>query len=273
MRGRAAGRDRAGRGRGRRAIPSERILGREVDCDNFQDAAAFLRDGGERGRQLAFLTAGTYRINPALFEVITARQRRGSTACTPRELQVRRGRARQGGHRHHARRRARSPRATWPARRSSGHDSFQTRAGVHRRRRLPRPAGAGAARRARGTSTRGSCRSSRSPMTEIPIGYVGVVVSYVGQRAPRRLGRRLHARRPGRARPQGRLGRAAAARQAPAQHPGDEGRAGADHQHRPQLGGAHRGAPLRREALADHGALARTASPSRSTCRRSSTSA
>src|SRR5262249_53785584 len=53
-------------------IPSERILGKEVDCKHFQDAEAFLRAGGERGRQIGFLTAGTYRINPALFEVITA---------------------------------------------------------------------------------------------------------------------------------------------------------------------------------------------------------
>ncbi len=53
-------------------IPSGRILGREVACDDFQDADAFLRRNGERGRQLAFLTAGKYRINPALFQVITA---------------------------------------------------------------------------------------------------------------------------------------------------------------------------------------------------------
>ena len=49
------------------------ILGREVECDHFQDAEAFLRHGGEKGRQLGILTAGTYRINPALFEVITPR--------------------------------------------------------------------------------------------------------------------------------------------------------------------------------------------------------
>src|SRR5262245_42941891 len=54
-------------------IPPQRILGKEVPCSDFQDAEAFLRGGGERGRQLAFLTAGTYRINPSLFEVITAR--------------------------------------------------------------------------------------------------------------------------------------------------------------------------------------------------------
>ena len=53
------------------AIPSQRILGREVDCDDFQNASAFLANGGEKGRQLAFLTAGTYRINPALFGIVT----------------------------------------------------------------------------------------------------------------------------------------------------------------------------------------------------------
>ena len=61
------------------AIPSERMLAREVACDNFQDAEAFLRGGGERGRQLGFLTAGTYRINPALFDVVTADERRAGT--------------------------------------------------------------------------------------------------------------------------------------------------------------------------------------------------
>ena len=55
-------------------IPSERILARVVDCDNFQDARRFLIGGGEKGRQLGFLTAGTYRINTALFKVITAAQ-------------------------------------------------------------------------------------------------------------------------------------------------------------------------------------------------------
>jgi uncharacterized membrane protein YqiK len=54
------------------AIPAERILGKVVDCDNFQDARKFLLNGGEKGRQLGILTAGTYRINSALFTVITA---------------------------------------------------------------------------------------------------------------------------------------------------------------------------------------------------------
>src|SRR6185436_9154541 len=56
------------------AIPAARVLGRELACDNFQDAVRFLEEGGEKGRQLAILTAGRYRINPALFDVVTARR-------------------------------------------------------------------------------------------------------------------------------------------------------------------------------------------------------
>lgn len=52
--------------------PPDRILGKVVDCDNYQDARKFFANGGEKGRQLAILTSGTYRINTALFEVITA---------------------------------------------------------------------------------------------------------------------------------------------------------------------------------------------------------
>ena len=53
------------------SIPQGRILGREVSCDSFQNAETFLRRGGERGRQLAILTAGAYRIKPAFFRVLT----------------------------------------------------------------------------------------------------------------------------------------------------------------------------------------------------------
>src|SRR5205085_9746288 len=53
-------------------IPSERILGQVVDCDNFQDTRKFLVNGGEKGRQLGILTAGVYRINIAQFTVIVS---------------------------------------------------------------------------------------------------------------------------------------------------------------------------------------------------------
>ncbi|HLO49941.1 MAG TPA: flotillin family protein [Kamptonema sp.] len=54
------------------SIPPQRILGKVTECDNFQDARKFLKGGGEKGRQLGIITAGTYRINTALFTVITA---------------------------------------------------------------------------------------------------------------------------------------------------------------------------------------------------------
>ena len=159
-------------------VPSERILGREVASKDYQDAEAFLRGGGERGRQLGFLTAGTYRINPALFEVITARtaERHG---IEPETLRVRQvppeavgivtvldGRPIPAGD------------LAGPS--VEGHDSFQ---------------------RGQKFVDAGGCRGLQEdvllagswnlnpwfvevklvPMVEIPIGYVGVVVSYVGR--------------------------------------------------------------------------------------------
>jgi uncharacterized membrane protein YqiK len=72
------------------SIPSERILSKIVECDNFQDARKFLTQGGEKGRQLGLLTAGTYRINTALFKVITAdnADENGMTAPQLRIYQV-----------------------------------------------------------------------------------------------------------------------------------------------------------------------------------------
>ena len=57
-----------------REIPTGHILARKVPCDNFQDAAAFLDNGGQKGRQTAFITTGSYRINTFLFEVVVMDQ-------------------------------------------------------------------------------------------------------------------------------------------------------------------------------------------------------
>ncbi|RYJ41007.1 MULTISPECIES: SPFH domain-containing protein [Flavobacterium] len=55
-------------------IPTGRILARRVESDNFQDATAFLDNGGQKGRQTAFITTGSYRINTFLFEIIITDQ-------------------------------------------------------------------------------------------------------------------------------------------------------------------------------------------------------
>ncbi|MEH2263507.1 SPFH domain-containing protein [Nostoc sp.] len=67
--------------------PPERILGKIVGCDNFQDARKFLTQGGEKGRQMGFLTAGTYRINTALFKIIMA-SNASAHGMTPEQLRV-----------------------------------------------------------------------------------------------------------------------------------------------------------------------------------------
>jgi uncharacterized membrane protein YqiK len=52
-------------------LPPTQTLGKVVECNGFQDAAAFLENGGQRGRQRATLREGVYAINTALFVVIT----------------------------------------------------------------------------------------------------------------------------------------------------------------------------------------------------------
>ncbi len=241
-----------------------------MSCDNFQDAEAFLRGGGERGRQIAFLTAGTYRINPSLFDVVTPTTARkyDMTAADLHVYQMPPDRVGivtvlDGQP---------IPAGDLAGPTVPGHDSFQ---------------------RGQAFVDAGGCRGLQEevllsgswnlnpwfvkveqvPLTEIPIGYVGVVVSYVGGEHLDVSGDEFtHGDLVERGR-KGVWNERAAARQAPDQHAGDEGRARADDEHRAQLGAAHRGAPVRPAAVVDHWCGRRTASRSASTCRRSSTSA
>ena len=52
-------------------LPPTQTLGSVVDSNTFQDASAFIHNGGQRGRQRAILREGVFAINPALFVVIT----------------------------------------------------------------------------------------------------------------------------------------------------------------------------------------------------------
>jgi uncharacterized membrane protein YqiK len=57
------------------AVPQTgRILGRKVECENYQDSVAFLNNGGQKGRQAAFIPNGVYKINTHLFEISTVKQ-------------------------------------------------------------------------------------------------------------------------------------------------------------------------------------------------------
>ncbi|AFY33070.1 flotillin family protein [Calothrix sp. PCC 7507] len=158
--------------------PPERILGKIVDCDNFQDARKFLTHGGEKGRQMGFLTAGTYRINTALFKVIVA-SNASAHGMSPEQLQV----------------------YSLPSDKVGiittldglpipagelagpiipGHDNFQNGQKFIN--------GGGQRGLQEQTLLSGSwnmnpwlVRVEQVPMTEIPIGYVGVVISFVGK--------------------------------------------------------------------------------------------
>ncbi|OWU66287.1 MAG: band 7 protein [Armatimonadetes bacterium Cent15-Ar3] len=53
-------------------LPTGHLLGRKVESDNFQNAKAFLENGGQKGRQTRILTSGTYRINKLAFAISIA---------------------------------------------------------------------------------------------------------------------------------------------------------------------------------------------------------
>jgi uncharacterized membrane protein YqiK len=159
-------------------IPAERILGRIVDCDNFQDARKFLLNGGEKGRQLGILTAGTYRINTALFTIINSALA-SHHGMSSGQLMLQRvepdmvgivttldGRAIEAGE------------IAGPV--IAGHDDFQNgqafldgggRRGLQEQILLS------------GTWNMNPwfVQVEQVPMVQIPIGYVGVVISFVGR--------------------------------------------------------------------------------------------
>ncbi|ODG96681.1 band 7 protein [Nostoc sp. KVJ20] len=158
--------------------PPERILGKIVSCDNFQDARKFLTEGGEKGRQMGFLTAGTYRINTALFKVIMA-SNASAHGMTPEQLRVYSlasdkvgivttldGLPISAGE------------LAGPT--IDGHDNFQNGQKFIN--------GGGRRGLQEQTLLSGSwnlnpwfVQVEQVPMTEIPIGYVGVVISFVGK--------------------------------------------------------------------------------------------
>ncbi len=53
-------------------LSSGRVLAKAVECNSFQNARAFLANGGERGPQISIIPPGTYRINTGLFTVAAA---------------------------------------------------------------------------------------------------------------------------------------------------------------------------------------------------------
>jgi uncharacterized membrane protein YqiK len=146
-------------------IPTGRILARKVDSDNFQDATAFLNNGGQKGRQTAFITTGSYRINTFLFEIIIVDQIKiyenmiGIVTALDGEP---------------------IPQGQIAGKFVEGHNNFQDfdkfldRGG--NRGLQPQVMLAGSYY----INTWGIL-IEQNPMTDVPIGYVGVVISYIGE--------------------------------------------------------------------------------------------
>lgn len=146
-------------------IPTGRILARKVDSDNFQDATAFLNNGGQKGRQTAFITTGSYRINTFLFEIVIADQIKifenmvGIVTALDGEP---------------------IPIGQIAGKFVDGHNNFQdfdAFLGQGGNRGLqPQVMLAGSY-----YINSWAVQIEQTPMTDVPIGYVGVVISYIGE--------------------------------------------------------------------------------------------
>ncbi len=146
-------------------IPTGSILARKVDSDNFQDAEKFLLNGGQKGRQTAYITAGTYRINTLAFTVtitdmVIIHENRVGVVTTLDGLPILRDQI-AGIH-------------------VEGHNNFQDfdafleRGG--NRGLQPQIILAGSY-----NINPWAVQIEESLMTDVPIGYVGVVISYMGE--------------------------------------------------------------------------------------------
>jgi len=146
-------------------IPTGRILARKIPCDNFQDAEKFLQNGGQRGRQTEFITAGSYRINTYLFEItvtdqIAISENRVGIITTLDGDPL--------------------PSGQIAGRHVDGHNNFQdidTFLGQGGNRGLqPQVILAGSY-----YINPWAVQIEERVMTEVPIGHVGVVISYIGE--------------------------------------------------------------------------------------------
>jgi uncharacterized membrane protein YqiK len=146
-------------------IPTGNILGKRVDSDNFQDAVKFLENEGQRGRQASYITSGSYRINTMLFQIsitdmIRIQESMVGIVTTLDGLPIEANQI--------------------AGKLIDGHNNFQDfdmfiKSGGNRGLQ-PQVILAGSY-----NLNPWAIQLEEIPMTEIAIGYVGVVISYIGQ--------------------------------------------------------------------------------------------
>ncbi len=146
-------------------IPTGAILGRRVDSDNFQDAEKFLNNGGQKGRQTTYITAGTYRINTYAFTItitnmVIIHENMVGIVTTLDGQPIESGQI--------------------AGKYVEGHNNFQDFDSFLKddgnRGLQPSIILAGSY-----NINPWAVQIEELPMTEVPIGYVGVVISYIGQ--------------------------------------------------------------------------------------------
>ncbi len=146
-------------------IPTGNILGRRVECDNFQDAELFLNNHGQRGRQTNYITAGSYRINSMLFQIsitdmVRIHESMVGIVTTLDGQPIEAGQI--------------AGKVVEDHNNFQNFDAFLDKGG--NRGLQPTVILAGSY-----NLNPWAVQVEETPMTEIPIGYVGVVISYVGQ--------------------------------------------------------------------------------------------
>jgi len=146
-------------------IPTGAILARRVDSDNFQDAELFLNNNGQKGRQTSYITAGTYRINTFAFNItitdmIIIHENMVGIVTTLDGEPIDKGQI--------------------AGKQVEGHNNFQDfdefiiKGG--NRGLQPQIILAGSY-----NINPWAVQIEEIPMTDVPIGYVGVVISYIGE--------------------------------------------------------------------------------------------
>jgi len=146
-------------------IPTGNILAQRAECDNFQDAEKFLNNGGQKGRQTVYITAGSYRINTMLFQIsisdmIRIQESMVGIVTTLDGMPIEAGQI--------------------AGKLVDGHNNFQDFDAFIKssgnRGLQPQVILAGSY-----NLNPWAVQVEEIPMTEIPIGFVGVVISYIGQ--------------------------------------------------------------------------------------------
>ena len=147
------------------AIPTGNILARRVECDVFQDAVKFLTTGGQRGRQSTYITAGSYRINTMAFQIsitdiVRIQESMVGIVTTLDGYPIEAGQI--------------------AGKKVEGHNNFQDFDGF-----IQRGGNRGLQQQVILAGSYNlnpwAVQVEEIPMMEIPIGFVGVVISYVGQ--------------------------------------------------------------------------------------------